>query len=609
MAATDPLFFNSLPPDIAAQVGDIQTRRAIMQALLQRGLAGAQPPQQHGRLASPLSPFAALAPIGETFAGVRGLKDVNTQEASLGQRYNEGITKAILSSQVAREGTPGTAGAPATGPTDQTSPSAATAAAPPTAGNADVANAILLQHPVTRALGMKLAERGIDIKMFMDAAKQIQGGGAPAAATPAGLPGANAIPTATGSPMLPGMPPGFGGPAGGTPMAVWLQSDPTGKAYLEALARDVIEQRKPVVNRGFGIGTMQGGKYVADPASLEQAKQAEQMKADIGAQYEAPINLKMSGGQEIQLSRPEFKEFQKSGQLPGRYTQQSSQAVEGQPGSWLGKEPVGAFTGDPQQIAAQITRDIKDPTERAAALRALANQAGGGVAPKPAGMGVPGASQTQADVIEQKGQTASAEAYGAGLGKEAHNTLTEGAQAVQANRQLDNMSQLATGFTPDRLQSLKSSFGAYLNSFGMPEAEVNKMLGTNIGDIRALTSQAVQMAGKLTRQTDSQPSQIQFLKNLQSMPNADMTEEGFKKVISYMRDMNNYRIEKMIAQQQYLQQKGGNIAGFEPYWAEKSKAIPFIWNQQTRVDPNSGALVRPATGGGGGAGWKIERVQ
>lgn len=605
MAATDPLFFNSLPPDIAAQVGDLQTRRSIMQALLQRGLAGAQPPQQHGRLASPMSPFAALAPVAEAYAGVHGLKDVNAQEMQLGQRYNEGITNAILSSQAAREGTPGSPGAPATGPTDQTSPSAATAATPPTAGNANIANAMLLQHPVTRGLGLEMAKRGMEMKMFTDEVAKYNAGQAGGGT---GLPGANAIPTATGSPMLPGMPAGFGGPAGGSPMSAWLIKDPTGGLYLEALQKDIMEQRRPVVNRGWGIGTMIGGKYVADPASLEQAKQAEQMKADIGAQYETPINLKMSGGQEIQLSRPEFKEFQKSGQLPDRYTQQSSQAVEGQPGSWLGKEPVGAFTGDPQQIAAQISRDIKDPTERAAALRAVQNQSGGGIAPKP-GMGVPGASQTQADVIEQKGQTAAAEALGAGIGKEAHNTLTEGAQAVQANRQLDNMSQLATGFTPDRLQSLKSSFGAYLNGFGMPEAEVNKLLGTSVGDIRALTSQAVQMAGKLTRQTDSQPSQIQFLKNLQSMPNADMTEEGFKKVISYMRDMNNYRIEKMIAQQQYLQQKGGNIAGFEPYWAEKSKAIPFIWNQQTRVDPNSGALVRPATGGGGGAGWKIERVQ
>jgi hypothetical protein len=60
------------------------------------------------------------------------------------------------------------------------------------------------------------------------------------------------------SAAAPGLPGGFGGPAGGIPMEVWAAQDPTGKSYLEQLAKD----NQPVVLRqGDLVGKNPDGSY------------------------------------------------------------------------------------------------------------------------------------------------------------------------------------------------------------------------------------------------------------------------------------------------------------------------------------------------------------
>lgn len=78
-------------------------------------------------------------------------------------------------------------------------------------------------------------------------------GVAPPSQSPMASPDYNPPPAAIHPPTPPpqtqanasGLPPGFGGPAGGVPMSVWAAADPTGMAYLKQLAED----NKPIALR------------------------------------------------------------------------------------------------------------------------------------------------------------------------------------------------------------------------------------------------------------------------------------------------------------------------------------------------------------------------
>lgn len=77
-----------------------------------------------------------------------------------------------------------------------------------------------------------------------------------------------------------------GGPAGGAPMAAWLEADPSGKAYFEQLGRDTLEVRK----------------------------------AEMGATYAPPARIPTESGQEVSIFPPEFPALRR-GEIPDRYRQ------------------------------------------------------------------------------------------------------------------------------------------------------------------------------------------------------------------------------------------------------------------------------------------------
>ena len=99
-------------------------------------------------------------------------------------------------------------------------------------------------NPAHEAFGLQQMQKNAQMQAFINA------GNAGNAPTP------SAAPVATPGVMQPagGAPAGqtlatamskFGGPAGGQPMAVWMQLDPTGAKYTEQLAKDYTDQNKP----------------------------------------------------------------------------------------------------------------------------------------------------------------------------------------------------------------------------------------------------------------------------------------------------------------------------------------------------------------------------
>jgi hypothetical protein len=100
-----------------------------------------------------------------------------------------------------------------------------------------------MKHPATQPLGMQQMQRNAQMQAFMNAGNA---GNVPATpmAAPTAAPGATQPAGASTAGLATAMSK-FGGPAGGQPMAVWMQLDPTGGKYTDQLAKDFTEQNKP----------------------------------------------------------------------------------------------------------------------------------------------------------------------------------------------------------------------------------------------------------------------------------------------------------------------------------------------------------------------------
>jgi hypothetical protein len=179
--------------------------------------------------------------------------------------------------------------------------------------------------------------------------------------------------------------------------------------------------------------------------------------------------------------------------------------------------------------------------------------------------------------LQDQGEAAEQKEFGKGLGEYQGGVMQDAAKAAVANRSLDNMVMAAQDFTPGKLAPMQNSLIQWAQAAGLPVSEESKK---QAGSIQALTSMAIKMAGTATRQSDAQPSQLQYFKILESMPNESRTIDGFNKIAAYLRDMNNYNVEKWKHLQDWKNQQQGSADGFESKWPKMSEQVPFVWNTQ-----------------------------
>lgn len=401
----------------------------------------------------------------------------------------------------------------------------------------------------------------------------------------------------------------YGGPAFGIDPLEFMATDPTGKSYLDAL----VKQGTPISTR-YGVYTINprnpsqvqlaggmvppnampvqmgpGGPSIgALPGQLDTAAQLAAANAAGAAYgklpYATPQTVQTKGAPTLMTVQ---QMIENATGRPIQTPQSAPQTPAQAPQSFPSVTPQDQATRNATQIkmleaelASAPTPEIKAAiTMQLTALRRgqQTNQPFTSTAPqaKPAGL-----------ELQDQGSSAAQREMGQGIGKEAANVFTTGAASVQAKRQLAIMSDMAKNYTPGVLQPLKAQLGRYLASIpGVSEDDVNAFLKTNIGDIQGLTSSAIAMAGKLTRQSDAQPSQLQFFKTLESMPMADRTAQGFQKIMDYLNSMHDYNIDKMVALQQWLNdpKNQGDPTGFEAAWAQKAKTMPLVWNTQAKA--------------------------
>lgn len=369
MPSTQPVSFTSPGFDYSADIASIDRKRKLAEALQAQSFQPIQAANAGG-IQTPVSWTQGLSKLAEAWASGKQEKAADQEQRELSARSQNDYKNMLTAGMAKLQGSP---------VAEDASGNVTPAQAPDPMG----AMAAFGSHPMGSQF-MPVAMQEVQRQRLTEALRGQQS--APAVTSPNTMLAGPATPGSV--PAAPqGQPSGAGGPAGGIPMAAWLSQDPSGKTYLEQLAKDHTEGQKPVVNRGFGIGRMVDGKYVPDPASLNQALDLERGKRDITAPLETPVTIKTSSGQEIQLSRPEYAEFQRTQRLPDRYGQQ---------------QPTEALPPNvpPEHAAAYQT--VLDASRKGITASASPSHAQPGQ-----GLGTIGAGQSAADTLRQEGQKAS----------------------------------------------------------------------------------------------------------------------------------------------------------------------------------------------------------
>ena len=216
---------------------------------------------------------AGLAKLLQGFGGAYFQNQAREEEKALGERYKTESSDILRKAFEAGAGTPAVAGRDIPESSFVPSGSDLTDLVPPTRvpegqpgegnivqpaytipGRAAVAPnqqemARLLMtspNPAHEAFGLQQMQKNAQMQAFINAGNAGNAPSvAPVATTGGAMPTGGAPGAAPGNPPMAAAMSKFGGPAGGQPMSVWMQIDPTGGKYTEQLAKDFTDQNKP----------------------------------------------------------------------------------------------------------------------------------------------------------------------------------------------------------------------------------------------------------------------------------------------------------------------------------------------------------------------------
>ena len=193
---------------------------------------------------------AGLAKMLQGFTAMQMQEKGLEEQKALGERYQSDLVSTLNRANELSFGKPAIAEqAPVTQVDDEGYPNPVVAGSPAVAPNPEAAAREYFKHPATQAMGMNQLQKIAQTQQFISAGRA---GNAPpstsvtsAGVTPATSTSGSAVVPQVGSQKLASALTGFGGPAGGQPMELYLQTDPTGKSYLEQLAKDFTDANKP----------------------------------------------------------------------------------------------------------------------------------------------------------------------------------------------------------------------------------------------------------------------------------------------------------------------------------------------------------------------------
>lgn len=574
--------FTSPGYDYSTDVNQIERQRALANALQQQSMSPIQTPQTPaGGFTPHISPFEGFSKLAQAYAGNRRQKKADEQERALSGRVQSDYQSMLAKGIGQLQGTPAT----------QTSEDAAgnvTPAQAATGPNPMAALQTFGSHPMGQQF-VPLAMQEMQRQRLAEALRGGQGAPQtpqpspmnPAGPNPSVMAGSGPVPMQQG-PQPAGMK--TGGPAGGLPMEVWLQADPSGKLYMEQIAKDYAESNKPVVNRGYGIGRMVGGQYVPDPASSEQALALERGKAGIGATY-GVHNVQQAGGGLI----PTF-----GYQLPGFGGLPGMQGGQGAPQS--APQPVPGQPPAPQAPKAAPTTPAPQPVQ---APRPSIPQPAPQAAPQP--VGDPWASMPKMQHPQGIGETTYYRETATRAAEQAHKLAEKyGAVAQTANERksfndqsLDMLPRATTGPGALSITGVQN----FLNSrFGIPLDQLAKASAGDAAATQELNKNLLNAATKTAKANyGSRMTQSEVMMQIkQGSPNVDMTRAAIAYLLKADNARADYEIKQASDAGRYIQQ-GGDPYQFEGWYAKNFPMSGAVRGSQNVVKDivNSGSSNDP----------------
>ena len=258
--AENKLYNFNLPGPYQAELSRIADQQRMAQILQAQSQAPSERYSYKG-IEARTPATAGLAKLLQGFGGAYFQGQARDEEKALGERYKTESSDILRKAFEAGAGTPAVAeqaaprqeiiapteeagGGPGR-PADLEYKIPGRAAVAP--NQQEMARLLMTSpNPAHEAFGLQQMQKNAQMQAFINAGNA---GNAPSAAPVATTGGA--MPTGGAPNAAPGNPPmaaammKFGGPAGGQPMAVWMQLDPTGAKYTEQLAKDFTDQNKP----------------------------------------------------------------------------------------------------------------------------------------------------------------------------------------------------------------------------------------------------------------------------------------------------------------------------------------------------------------------------
>ena len=236
----------------------IARRIKMAELLQQQSMQPLETPGMAGGYQLAISPYAGLAKILQGYTAGQAGRSAEAERNALGDRYQSDLISTLNRANQLSLGRPAV-------PEGTFKPEAADfqdnpnlalknemgviPAVPAVAPNPEAAAREYFKHPATQAMGMNQLQKIAQTQQFINAGNAgnaPSGTSAPVAGvTPAtSTSGLTVVPPVGSKPLASALA-NFGGPAGGQSMQAWLQVDPSGKTYLEQLAKDFSEANKP----------------------------------------------------------------------------------------------------------------------------------------------------------------------------------------------------------------------------------------------------------------------------------------------------------------------------------------------------------------------------
>jgi hypothetical protein len=298
-----------------------------------------------------------------------------------------------------------------------------------------------------------------------------------------------------------------------------------------------------------------------DPAYLRAASQAE------GEGKVGPAIQQAAGEAAAKLP------YTVTTARPGSYILQGGQPVAATP---LQRPAIDPATGNeyPRFVTPPLPGQVA-PTATGAT----------GASPPPAGaQGVPPNGSAAAGIAP--GEVPSK------LGVGPETALRERAEAEQKDRQetieggesAQTQQAILSRLKDDAPQFTQGPFAGYTQT---ANTYLRALFGTQAPQV-ASYEDFVKNAGSLTRaavrETSSRAAVQEFRLIDATLPSPEMSPQGLQQVINEYQGLNDFKLAKVQAQQQWEQQHGGigNVQGFETDWQAKVSPYAFVFN---RMDP------------------------